>query len=75
MKTLVNVVMLAASLTAVSAEPFTRRAGPASQIERLSAEDRAVCEDRRAHARPAYKELILARCAANFIAKHERTID
>lgn len=63
-------MIIAASLTATVT---TANAGP--NMQRLTAEDRAVCEERRDHARPAYKQIILNRCIANFLAKYERTIE
>ncbi|MCI0557061.1 MAG: hypothetical protein MN733_01090 [Nitrososphaera sp.] len=72
MKALISAAMLAASVAAASACSNEQRICHASQIERLTAEDRATCEYRRDHARPAYKEIILERCVANFLAKYER---
>lgn len=74
MRSMIIAASLAVSVTA-NAEPFNPRASLAGQLERLSAEDRAVCEERRAHARHAYKEIILARCVANILAAHDRTND
>ncbi len=62
-------LLLAAGTAMATNDVCEKRAG---QIARLTPEDRMTCEDRRAHARLAYKELIFDRCIANFAAKYDR---
>ncbi len=58
----------------VLALPIAARADTDTRagLERLTSADRASCETRQAHSRPAYRTIILHRCVANFIAKYER---